>query len=357
MNTSVLPGVNSHTEWDLLEEVIIGSPINAFFNYLDPLDYIIFSAAEREAFAQVITPAAPYPQEFIAAAQRDLGEFIHIMQAEGVIVRTVDVVDYDTPIITPDWQTPNGFGATNPRDPFMVIGNEILETPMSLRTRYFESRAYRRLFQEYAKAGAKWSSAPRPLLRDELFDPHYKQNGRNYMLTEAEPVFDGADFVRCGRDIIGQLSHVTNQSGVDWLQQHLGDDYRIHLIHNRDPYAIHIDTAFMPLAAGKVLVNPEFVDIKALPPLFKSWDILVAPQPVPYLVKPKIMSDWISINTLMLDEKRIIVEKRQEPLIKALKNWGFEPIPCAMENHYPFIGGFHCATLDIRRRGDLKSYT
>jgi glycine amidinotransferase len=58
----------------------------------------------------------------------------------------------------------------------------------------------------------------------------------------------------------------------------------------------------------------------------------------------------------MLDEKRVVVEKRQEPLIKALKDWGFSPIPCSFEAYYPFMGSFHCATLDIRRRGTLQSY-
>ena len=58
----------------------------------------------------------------------------------------------------------------------------------------------------------------------------------------------------------------------------------------------------------------------------------------------------------MLDEERVIVEKRQEPLIKALKSWGFKPIPCSFENYFPFLGSFHCATLDIRRRGELQSY-
>jgi glycine amidinotransferase len=68
------------------------------------------------------------------------------------------------------------------------------------------------------------------------------------------------------------------------------------------------------------------------------------------------MSNWISINTLMLDEERIVVEARQENLIRALKQWGFQPIPCAFEDYYPFIGGFHCATLDVRRCGELQSY-
>ena len=62
------------------------------------------------------------------------------------------------------------------------------------------------------------------------------------------------------------------------------------------------------------------------------------------------------MNLLSLDEERIIVEKRQEPLIKALKDWGFKPMACNFENYYPFGGSFHCATADIRRRGTLQSY-
>jgi glycine amidinotransferase len=69
-----------------------------------------------------------------------------------------------------------------------------------------------------------------------------------------------------------------------------------------------------------------------------------------------VVSKWISINLLMLDEERVIVEKQQEPLIKALKDWGFQPIPCSFDSYYPFLGSFHCATLDVRRRGVLQSY-
>ena len=58
---------------------------------------------------------------------------------------------------------------------------------------------------------------------------------------------------------------------------------------------------------------------------------------------------------LMLDEARVVVEARQEPLIRFLREWGFQPIPCAFEPYYAFLGSFRCATLDIRRRGELKS--
>ncbi len=351
--------VNSHNEWDPLEEVIVGSLDGAMFASWDPIYKLIFSDEERIEIRSLARLNAPFPREYVEPAKKDLEEFVHILESEGVTVRRTDKADYSAPFTTPDWQIPCGFSGTNPRDPFLVIGNEIIETPMPVRCRYFEAWAYRSLFKEYFKGGAKWTAAPKPQLLDLLYDQNYPSRAINddpFCLTEFEPVFDGADFIRCGRDIFGQLSHVTNMSGVEWLQRHIGDGYRIHLIKNLDPKAIHIDTALIPLSPGKVLVNPEFVDVKTLPNILKKWDILIAPKPVPYITRPRIMSDWISVNTLMLDEKRIIVEKRQEPLIQALKGWGFEPIPCPFENYYPFEGGFHCATLDIRRRGTLQSY-
>ena len=52
----------------------------------------------------------------------------------------------------------------------MVIGNEIIEAPMGWRTRFFEYRAYRKLMTEYFKKGAIVTTAPKPLMTDQLFD-------------------------------------------------------------------------------------------------------------------------------------------------------------------------------------------
>ncbi|MCA1634361.1 MAG: amidinotransferase, partial [Acidobacteria bacterium] len=48
--------------------------------------------------------------------------------------------------------------------------------------------------------------------------------------------------------------------------------------------------------------------------------------------------------------------RQDEPMISALKKWGFTPIPCNFRNFNSFGGSFHCATLDVRRRGKLESY-
>jgi len=62
------------------------------------------------------------------------------------------------------------------------------------------------------------------------------------------------------------------------------------------------------------------------------------------------------MNILMLDEERVVVERQDEPMIGLLKRWGFKPIPCSFRSFNSFGGSFHCATLDIRRRGHLQSY-
>jgi glycine amidinotransferase len=353
--------VNSHNEWDPLEEVIVGNLDEAMFPEWAIINEVTVPPGEWvEVEKKIGGKGIPYPKEYVDAALKDRAEFIHILQAEGVRVRHVNKTPFSKPFSTPDWSVTSGFCAANPRDPFLVIGNEIIETPMADRSRYFETFAYRDILKEYFHAGAKWTSAPKPQLLNGLYDMNYtlptKDEKMRYIVSEFEPVFDAADCVRCGRDIFMQQSNVTNAAGIKWLQRHLGDGYRVHEIKNLSPEAIHIDTTFMPLAPGKVLINPEWIDVKQLPDILKTWEILEAPTPVPNKDPLGVVSGWISINVLMLDEKRVIVEKNQLPLIKAFKEWGFDPIPCSFDNYFPFLGAFHCATLDVRRTGELKSY-
>ncbi|MFC5430469.1 hypothetical protein ACFPTO_16910 [Paraburkholderia denitrificans] len=60
-------------------------------------------------------------------------------------------------------------------------------------------------------------------------------------------------------------------------------------------------------------------------------------------------------EAMVLESLGVIVDASRLSLIKAFKDWGFEPIPCAFLSYRPFGGAFHCATLDIRRRGELQS--
>ena len=69
-----------------------------------------------------------------------------------------------------------------------------------------------------------------------------------------------------------------------------------------------------------------------------------------------MVSAWIHLNVLSLDTHRVVVERSQITIQRALRGWGFEPIPCDFMHYRVFGGGFHCATVDVRRRGVLERY-
>jgi glycine amidinotransferase len=349
--------VHAYNEWDPLEEVIVGTCTGATV----PTWHASLAGtmpAESEQFFHEMG-GKPFPQERIDAANRNLEELASLLDSEGVRVRRPKAIDNAVPFSAPDWSSPSGLYNAMPRDLMLVIGDEIIETPGAWRSRYFEFKAYRDLMKEYFRGGARWTAAPRPELTDELFDADYTPPGpgepMRYVLTEFEPVFDAADFVRCGTDLFCHQSNVTNASGIAWLRRHLGADFRIHEIDVEDTMPMHIDSTFMPIAPGKVIVNPDRV--KKVPDVLRNWDVLVPPRPTIPDSHPLYMSSkWITMNVLMLDENRVLVEENEAPLIQAFKEWGFLPIPCPFRDFNSFGGSFHCATLDVRRRGTLQSY-
>jgi glycine amidinotransferase len=216
--------VRSFNEWDPLEEVIVGSLEGAVM----PPSHITSTRTIPPLAAQLYRAfgGRRFPAIMVDAARRELDGFIGLLEAEGIVVRRPEPIDFTVRGRTPSW-TSKGYCIACPRDGFLVIGDEIIETPMPWRSRYFEAFSYRRLFKDYFARGARWTAAPRPELRDELYDydwmPPEKGEPLRYMITEFEPVFDAADFVRCGRDLFGIRSNVTNASGFEWLRRHLDD--------------------------------------------------------------------------------------------------------------------------------------
>jgi glycine amidinotransferase len=58
----------------------------------------------------------------------------------------------------------------------------------------------------------------------------------------------------------------------------------------------------------------------------------------------------------MLDPRTVVVEQAEKPMMELMRSLGCEVIPCPFDRVYPFGGGFHCCTADIRRTGTLESY-
>ena len=62
------------------------------------------------------------------------------------------------------------------------------------------------------------------------------------------------------------------------------------------------------------------------------------------------------MNFVMLNPGLAVLNDRQLPLIRALERHGVDVIPLPMRQARSLSGGFHCVSLDVRRRGTLEDY-
>ena len=348
--------VRCHNGWDPLEEVIVGRMDGAC---IPPWDRTLRATMPEGQwdFLQM-NGGAPVPRHEIDAANRNLDALADCLRRAGVKVRRPEVTDHSKPFETPHWRSPSGVYSAMPRDVALVIGSMLIEAPMPWRSRHHEIEGYRELFLEYFATGADWICPPKPLLKDSLFGSDFGQppgDAFQSILRESEIVFDAADFLPCGREILYFRSHTTNALGVEWLARTLGETYSFIELECQDGHRMHIDTTFLPLGPGKMLVNPDRVTDK--PWQLRNWDFLAAPAPCTPDDVPLYMSGkWLSMNILMINERVAVVAEHEVNLIRSLKDWGIEAVPCPFLDFYRFGGSVHCATLDIRRSGDLRSY-
>lgn len=354
-------GIGTYTEWDPLEEVLLGDPLGA----MKPGDMAVFDAVIPPVHAGVVDQLFPngairYPADMINAAREEIRELRAVLEGEGVVVHVAEPIDFSLPLQTPVWNVSHQFCSSNPRDSLLLIGDLIIEAPMADRSRYFETFAYRKVLQNLSARGARWVAAPKPFLSDKSFVSELKRDNdghpTEWLTTEEDILFDAADFMKFGKDVVVSRSHVTNESGISWVKQMLAPDFTVHVLETKNPYAMHLDDTIVPLDQGRLLYSPDYFDPAALPDIFKSWELFAAP-PVVISEKNRLgkLSGWLNINMLSLDEKRIIVERNQEHTIKFLKKLGMQPVLCDFEHYFPFVGSFHCASLDISRRGQLRS--
>ena len=221
----------SWNEWDPLQEVIVGNPLNARYPYADKSTQV----AEYPDRPLEEIPRGPFPQQIIEEAEEDLQEFIAALKKQGVTVKRPETWPHEKTFSTIFWET-EGYYNYCPRDIVLVIGDQIIETPNVIRGRSQETFSYRSMLIDYMKSGAKWISAPKPMLLDLLFDVDLsKATPRN-----DEPAFDAANVLRFGHDLIYLVSGTGNEMGGHWLQSILGDKFRVHFLKDVY-YGSHID--------------------------------------------------------------------------------------------------------------------
>jgi N-dimethylarginine dimethylaminohydrolase len=342
----------SCNEWDQLEEVIVGNPLRARFPTAD----LSTQMAEFPDRKLEDIPQGAIPQQIIEETEEDLNQFVAVLEQQGVTVKRPETWPHEARFSTIHWES-GGYYNYCPRDIMLVIGDHIIETPNVIRSRSQESFSYRTMMVEYLKGGAKWYSAPKPMLLDTLFDVDLrKPSPRN-----DEPAFDAANVLRLGQDLIYLVSATGNELGGQWLQTILGDEFRVHFLKDVY-YGSHIDSTFVALRPGLMLCNPGRLNDDTLPDILKQWEVIYSPPmentsrfDADYL-SMSIGSKWIDMNLFSINPNLVVVDRDQTALIKLLEKQGLDVIPLKLRHSKMLGGGFHCITLDTRRKGKLERY-
>lgn len=377
--------VNSFDEWSPLKEIIVGSPINydnpdlelSFKLFFHDVAYSAFCYPyyERSNGTQVATlqktaPTQKIQKKYLEELAEDVEELVATLNELGIKVHRPITLNQPIKFKTPYWEA-TSIPALNIRDQAIIFGNEILETPPQVRARYFENDLLKPIFYRYFKQGSRWTTMPRPIMTDCSFDTSYVSGQHVPAIEEVyaqaesefdvgyEMMFDAAQCIRFGKDILVNVATENHGLGFQWLEQHFENKFRFHKLYRFADN--HIDSIVLPLGPGKLLLrNPQFLD--RLPEPLQKWDIIYPPEPTENIFPDYEADDlilttkYIDLNVLSVDEEKVIVNSLFPELIKTLEKHGFTPIPVRHRHRRIFGGGFHCFTLDTVREGSLEDY-
>ena len=106
-----MSAVWSWNEWDQLEEVIVGNPLNARF----PTPDLSTRLAEFPDRSLEEIPHGPFPQQIIEETEEDLNEFVQVLEEAGVTVKRPDTWPHESKFSTIHWQS-EGYYNYCPRD-------------------------------------------------------------------------------------------------------------------------------------------------------------------------------------------------------------------------------------------------
>jgi N-dimethylarginine dimethylaminohydrolase len=211
-----------------------------------------------------------------------------------------------------------------PRDRLLIAGNTVVDCNMMYPCRNQEIENYYRLLAD-----------ARTILT---------------MPRDRGMVMDAANICRLGDTWLFLESSSGTRAAYEWLQSKFP---KINIELCNFYSGVHIDSTITPLREGLVMLNASRVTEDNCPKAFDEWekiwvteDMIVAQD----FYKFPYASKWIAMNMLVLDPETVVIDSAQTQLIELLNSRGIDTIPLTLSHSRTLGGGFHCVTLDTRRR-------
>lgn len=301
--------INSWNEWDRLEEVVVGIADYANWPTTDP---VFAEESKKTSWTETPVPSGPVPQWIIDEANEDLNQLANTLVQYGATVRRPEVMNFVKTC---------GMYNYCPRDRLLIAGDTVVDVSMMYPCRNQESRALRKITED-----ARVLEMP-------------KDTGM---------ILDAANICRLGDTWLFLESYSGNRAAHHWLCEQF-PNVSIELVNF---YAgVHIDSTVIPLREGLVLLNGHRVNDLNCPRVFDNWTKLYVDEVVEQgFYQYPYASKWIALNMLVLDPHTVIVDRHQTQLIKLLEQHRFTVIPLELRHSRTLGGGFHCVTLDTRRK-------
>ena len=304
--------ISSNNEWDPLEKIIVGSATNANWPMSDP---VFAEEARNSLWTETPAPSGPVPQWIVDEANKELDILAETLARYGATVYRPKEMDF---------VEVNGMYNYCPRDRLLIAGNTLVDCNMMYPCRNQEIKNYYRLIAESTNI----ITMPR----------------------DAGMVLDAANICRLGNTWLFLESASGNRVAYDWLCRKF-PQINIELCNFYS--GVHIDSTITPLREGVVMLNASRVTEENCPKAFKDWEKI-------YITEEQIVaqdfyqypyaSKWIAMNMLVLDPETVIIDAAQTQLINILKSKGIASIPLTLSHSRTLGGGFHCVTLDTRRK-------
>jgi N-dimethylarginine dimethylaminohydrolase len=301
--------INSINEWDPLQEVVVGIADYANWPTNDP---VFAEESTKTLWTETPVPSGPVPQWIVDEANEDLNQLANTLVQYGATVRRPEPMNF---------VELQGMYNYCPRDRLLIAGNTVVDVNMMYPCRNQEIEA----------------------LNKVVGDAQVIIMPRNQGM-----VLDAANICRLGNTWLFLESYSGNRLAYDWLCKQFPDI----IIELCNFYAgVHIDSTIVPLREGLVLLNGHRVNESNCPQAFANWTKLYVDEVVAQdFYQYPYASKWIALNMLVLDPHTVIVDQHQTQLIKLLESHQFTVIPLELRHSRTLGGGFHCVTLDTRRK-------
>lgn len=306
--------INTVNEWDPLEAIVVGTATNANWPSTDP---VFAEENTKTTWRYSPVPSGPVQQWIIDQANRELDVLCETLLRYGTTVYRPSSMDF---------VACRGMYNYCPRDRLLIWGDTIVDVNMMYPCRNQEIANYARILEQAQRVLA--------------------------MPRDSGMILDAANVCRLGNTWLFLESYSGNRVAFDWL---CGQFPQVNIELCNFYAGVHIDSTIVPLREGLVMLNASRVNKDNCPRAFDYWekiwvtDDMIVPQDFyqyPYASK------WIAMNMLVLDPETVIVDAAQTQLINVLKSKGIDSIPLTLSHSRTLGGGFHCVTLDTRRKHD-----